>query len=181
MTKVQNLIDRLHDGYRDKSIIKDLKQEGVSFVFSEESKCKLKEMDNIELDEHSETVRTTQCPTCLKYSKEGTIYCGCPSLEQTEKIKNRIDILAGPLYVVKRCKAGERHGPEEWPYHHWKAASAGRNCRKREYESVAKRWIEDPDYRVTQQIHGWTLEYCMFLDCLKTIKINYKATRGERD
>ena len=44
MTELQNLVDRLQDGHRDKSIIKGLKQEGVSNVFSEESKRKLKEM-----------------------------------------------------------------------------------------------------------------------------------------
>ena len=49
MTEMQNLVDKLQDGCRDKSIIKDLKQEGVSNVFSEESKRKLKEMDKIEL------------------------------------------------------------------------------------------------------------------------------------
>ena len=59
------------DGYRDKSIMKHFKQEDVSNVFSEESKRKLKEMDNIELYELSETVRTTQCPTCLRHSKKG--------------------------------------------------------------------------------------------------------------
>ena len=44
---MQNLVDRVQDGYRDKSIIKDLKTEGVSNVFSEESKRKPKEMGNI--------------------------------------------------------------------------------------------------------------------------------------
>ena len=115
MTEMQNLVDRLQDGYRDKSIIKDLKQEGVSNVFSEESKRKLKEMSNIELYEHSETVRTTQCPTCLRHSKEGITYCGCgkcliPSQEQADKIRSRIDIFADPLFEVKRGRAGERQG-----------------------------------------------------------------------
>ena len=61
---MQNLVDRVQDAYRDKSIIKDLKKECLSNVFSEESKRKLKEMGNIELYELGETVRTTQCPTC---------------------------------------------------------------------------------------------------------------------
>ena len=55
MTEMQILVDRLQDGCRDKSIIKDLRQEGVSNLFSEESKRKLKEMGNIELYELSET------------------------------------------------------------------------------------------------------------------------------
>ena len=77
MIAMQNLVDRLQDGYRDKSIIKNLKQEGVSNVFSEESKRKLNEMGNIELYEISETVRRTQYLICLKHSKEGIIHCGC--------------------------------------------------------------------------------------------------------
>ena len=94
MTEMQNLVYKLQDGYRDKSIIKDLKQGGVSNVSSEESKRQLKEMENIELYELSETVRTTQCPTCLKHSKEGTIYCGCGkclmlSQAHTDKIKKK--------------------------------------------------------------------------------------------
>ena len=50
----------------DKSSIKNLKPESVSSVFIEESKRKQKEMGNIEFFELSETVRTTQCPICLK-------------------------------------------------------------------------------------------------------------------
>ena len=76
VTEIRNLVDGVQDGYRDKSIIKDLKHQGVSNVFSEESKRKLKEMGNIELYELGESVRTTQCPTCLRHAKEGTINCG---------------------------------------------------------------------------------------------------------
>ena len=68
LTEMQNLVDRLQDGHLDKSIIKDLEQDGVSNVFREESKRKLKEMGNIELHELCETVRTTQCPICSKHS-----------------------------------------------------------------------------------------------------------------
>ena len=62
-----------------------------------------------------------------------------------------------------------------------KAVEAAQNCRKREYESIAKRWRDDPSYRDTQQKHGWSLEYCMFLDNFKKIPITYKATRRERN
>ena len=44
MTEMQILVGRLQDGYRDKSVIEDLKQESVSNVFSEESKRKSKKM-----------------------------------------------------------------------------------------------------------------------------------------
>ena len=130
-------------------------------VFSEESKRKLKEMGNIELYELGETVRTTQCLACLRNSKEGANYCGCGeclilSQEHTDKIKRRIDFHADPLFVVERRKTGERHGPEEWQYHHWKAVDAAKNCKKREYESIAKRLRDDLSYWDTQQEHGWT-------------------------
>ena len=81
MTEMQYLVDRLQDGYLDKSIIKDLNQEGVSDVFSEESKRKLKEMGNIELYELSETVRMSQMCFILKKMLETfprrKNYCGC--------------------------------------------------------------------------------------------------------
>ena len=122
---MHNLVDRLQDGYR----------ECVSDVFSEESKRNLKEMGNIELYELSETVRTTRCPICLKHSKYGTIYCGCgkcliPPNEHEEKIRKRIDILAEPLYVVKRGRQGQRHDHEEWQYHHWKAFDAAKKLQQ---------------------------------------------------
>ena len=75
LTKIQTLVDRLQDGSRTKSIMNDLKQDGLSNVFSEASRLEIKEMGNIELYELGETVRTNQCPTCLRRSKEGKVYC----------------------------------------------------------------------------------------------------------
>ena len=90
ITKIQTLVDRQQDGYRTKPIM------------SEASRRTIKEMGNIESCELGETVRTTHCPSCLRYSKEGTVYCLCakclmPSPEQTERTKNRIDIISDPL------------------------------------------------------------------------------------
>ena len=92
---MKTLVDRLQDGYR------------TSNVSSEASRRKIKEVGNVELFELGEAVRTTQCSSCLRYSKEGTVYCLCgkclvPSPEQIEKHRNRIDIISDPLYVVKQ-------------------------------------------------------------------------------
>ena len=65
MTEMRHLVDSLQDGYRDKSIIEDLKPQSVSYVFNEESKGKLKEMGNTELYEFGEAVRTTQYSVCF--------------------------------------------------------------------------------------------------------------------
>ena len=45
-TKTQTLVDGLQDGYRTKSIIKDLKQEGVPNLFSEESRLVKGELEH---------------------------------------------------------------------------------------------------------------------------------------
>ena len=147
---------------------------------SQASKRAIKEMGNIELYDLGETVRTTQCPACLRHSKEGTVYCVCgkclmPSPDQTESIKYRIDIISDPLYVVQQGVRGVRHGPGEWQYHHWKAQDATKNVRKRDYTTIAKRWQYDPSH-----LHGWTLEYCIFLDWLNTVDIESQAPREER-
>ena len=98
-----------------------LKQER-SNVFSEASKRATKEIGNLELYELEETVRTTQCLACSRHSKkwDGVLRCGkclMPSLEQSERIRNRIDIIPDPLYIVKKRVRGERRGHEDWQYH----------------------------------------------------------------
>ena len=78
MTKIQTSVeDNQQDGYRIKSIVDGLGKKGFSSVFSEASRRTIKEMDNIEFFELGETVRTTQCPSCLRYSQEGTFHCLC--------------------------------------------------------------------------------------------------------
>ena len=89
MTKIQTLVGKLQDGYRTNSIINDLEKKGISNTFSEASRRTIKDMGNIELYELGETFRSIQCPSCLSYSKEGTVYCSCciclmPSPEQTD-------------------------------------------------------------------------------------------------
>ena len=76
--------------------------------------------------------------------------------------------------------SARRRGNEEWQHHHWKAVDAVRNCKKREYTSVARRWPHEAPCRNTQTYLGWSLEYCPFLDHLKTIQITCNATQGER-
>ena len=60
------------------------------------------------------------------------------------------------------------------------AVDAAQNCRKRWFSSIAGICSDDAYCRDTQQHHGWSLEYCTFLDYLKKIPITYSATQGER-
>ena len=101
------------------------------------------------------------------------------SLHQA-KIKNRIGITSNPLYFIKECHSGERHGPAEWQYDHWKATDATRGVNKIGYKSIAHRWLTDPRYQDSQWSHGSTLEYCKYQDDLKTVSVDHVASWDER-
>ena len=66
ITKMQTVVDRLHNGYRTKSIMNDLKQGGKSNKFREASRREMNEMGNMEVHELGETNRTTQRSSCLR-------------------------------------------------------------------------------------------------------------------
>ena len=51
----------------------------------------------------------------------------------------------------------------------------------RDFKSIEHRWFTDPQYQESQWSHGWTLEYCKYLDYLKTVNLDYVATWAERD
>ena len=59
-------------------------------------------------------------------------YIFLPSLEQTEEIKNQSDIMSNPLFITKEGHTGERHGPTQWQYDHWKATDATTAVKKTE-------------------------------------------------
>ena len=103
----------------------------------------IKEMGNIEVHDLGETCRTIQCPSCLKKTKEGTVFFLC---ERTEKIKNRIGIISNPLHIIKEGHTGERHVPTQWQHDHWKAKDATIAVKKRDFESIEHRWLADPQY-----------------------------------
>ena len=49
------------------------------------------------------------------------------------------------------------------------------------FSSIARRWTDEDFYQYTQQYHGWSLEYCLFLDYLKTIQIRPTTLLKEND
>ena len=78
-------------------------QEGVSNVFSKESKRKLKEMDNIELHELSETIRTTQCPIyAWNIPKKGQFTADAVSVWYSLK-NTQIKIKEESIYLQSLC------------------------------------------------------------------------------
>ena len=67
-----------------------------------------------------------------------------------------------------------------WQYHHWKAKDGSTNVDKRGYSTVAERRRDDPSYRQTQQDHGWTLEYCIFLVYLQNSRNRAQGDLGRK-
>ena len=114
---------------------------------------------------------TSRCTNLAKQSEQLSVLhaCGIPKKGQFTACAVSVD----PLGVIKR---GVR-GPEDWQCHHWKAKDVTKNVKKIDYTTIAKRWKDDPSHRETQQVHGWTLKYCIFLDYLKTVEIEHQATR----
>ena len=51
---------------------------------------------------------------------------------------------------------------------------------KKGHDSIVIRWQEDEKYRNSQQAHGWTEEFCRYLDHLTTIDISYTAPWHQR-
>ena len=61
-------------------------------------------------------VQSSSMPIVLEEFQRRKSLLLMPSLEQTEKIKNRIGILSNPLSIMKGGLSGERHGPTQWQY-----------------------------------------------------------------
>ena len=75
---------------------------------------------------------------------------------------------------------GAKHGLSQWQYDHWKAGDATKGARKKGKDFIVQRWQEDETYRASQTVHGWTEEYCRYLDDLAPIHMSYVATWKER-
>ena len=108
-----------------------------SSLFSEAPRLKIKEMDNFEENELGETVRTTQCSSCLRYYKERTVYslcCEClDDFDINKQKESQIELTSSQTL----CTSSNRefveyavHGPEDWQEHQWKAKGATRNVKR---------------------------------------------------
>ena len=64
------------------------------------------------------------------------------------------------------CPRGKKHGEAQWHRDHWKAMDARRGAWKHDQGSIAIRWQEGEKYRNSPKAHGWTEEYCRYLDYL---------------
>ena len=121
-TKIQTLVDGLQDGYRTKSIIKDLKQERcIQSVQWRIKTCGKGEGEHWVHTKFGQTTRKIQCPSCWKYSKERTVLLLMWNMTYVFRWKKlkilRIELSSSQIspYVIAQGKSGERHG-------HWRVA-----------------------------------------------------------
>ena len=156
-----------------------------SIKFSEEFSRAIHELGNIELHELGQICRTDQCQSCLKHVPEGLIFCSCgiclrPDEEQIQWIKAPVEAIIVPYYLARvNYSRGNRHGEAQWQKDHSEARDARRGARRKNHDSIVLRWQNDEMYRESQKVHGWTEDYCWYLDCLTKIDISHSATPAE--
>ena len=138
----------------------------------------LKTLGNIELYELGEMSTTIECRACLKCAPEGLIYCSCgvcfmPSPEQRKRITIQFEVVSVPYYIVRvDYSRGAKHCESQWQHDHWKARAAKRGATRKKHDAIELRWKNDDKYRAFHTFHGWTKEYCLYLDYLTTFGIS---------
>ena len=57
---------------------------------------------------------------------------------------------------------------------------ARRGAKRKGHDSIVIGWQEGEKYRHSHEVHGWTEEFCRYLDHLTTINIFYTAPWNQR-
>ena len=148
-------------------------------IFSEESSRTIHEIGNIELCELGQM--TVQYYSCWKHLLEGLAFCFCGvclRLDEAtiKRIKVRFQalIVLYDLALINRSR-GKKHGETQCQQDRWNAMDARRGAWKHGEDTVEIRWRQDEEYKNSQLAHGWTEEYCRYLDYLTTIDITCTA------
>ena len=108
--------------------------------------------------------------------------CLRPDEDTINSIKARFQALIAPHYLARVNRSrGKKHGESQWQKDHWKAMDAKKGANKRDKDTtILIRWQEDGEYRISQWSHGWTENYCRYLDYFTTIDISDFAPDHQR-
>ena len=159
---------------------------GKSIKFGEESSRTIHELGHVELHELGEISRIVQCQSCLKRVPEGLVFfsngmCLRPDGEQIQRTKTRFEVMIVPYYhALVNYPSGKRHGEAQWQKDHSKRRPH-KKARKNNHDSIVLGWQNDEQYRESQKDHGWTEDYCRYLDYLTTIVISDSAPWHQRN
>ena len=104
--KIQEVVGKLRNGSRTKSILEDLGNPENPVKFSADSNRIFHEMGKIELYELGKISRTVQCHSCLKHIQERLTFCSCgvclrPDEETIQTISARVQALMVPYYLAR--------------------------------------------------------------------------------
>ena len=177
-------IERAKIGSKNICIRDDQAKEKM--VYSKESSRAVFEMGNVELIELKKS--SVQCPSCLHYVFEGTLFGKCGTDAADHDVMNRIkeasEILEAPYYrtsmIVTR---GGKCGPNPWPQHHHKTRDALRSATKgeRTFTSIWDRWQNDEIYRQSQLAHNWSDAWVRYVDHIVHFNIYHNAPQSQRE
>ena len=156
-------------------------------IFSEESRRIIHELGNLELYELGQKSRTVQCHSCYKPMPEGLKLLHMRNMPQTKRRYNETNwnTIKNLDCVTLVCPYQQLQMQKVWWISMAKRSleSEGRHKssdKKKGKDAITLRWQQDEQYRESQMVHGWTEEYCKYLDYLQTIDIDCAATWWHR-
>ena len=85
-------------------------------------------------------------------------------------------------YMQFQTKRGAKHGSHPYQEHHLRAKDLMRMLKKIDgnYKTMIDGFQRDEIFRESQLAHGWTEEWCKYLDYLYTVDISHQASPEQR-
>ena len=183
-SRVRELIKKIEKHPHRQALQADLRQNNAYNSFSEKSKKMIKDMGNVELFELFETDPKTQSTECLLYWSLGIIYCTCGHLlKEVKPVEAPFNVrwtFSIPNYVIKKGRPHDnRHGKTQEQRDHFVAHNLRRRCKKRGFEGIHDRSLNDEIFGASQLDRDRTEEVCIQMDEIAQKDFSHHMTQGE--
>ena len=162
-----------------KEILKDDSPE--ENIPSEKAVKKIHEAGNCELHEIQQRTDKVQWQRCYSYIEAGFQVCPCGG--QPNMSEEMLSSIRQKFYATHcRClhdipRNARRHGAQPWHKHHFLAKEFLRKIgEKGIYLSILDRFQNDEVFHASQLHKNWTIEWCEYLDYIRTIGISHRAS-----
>ena len=184
--QIQKVVDKLRTGSHVRSIIEDMGKTGKSISSAKSRVVQFTNWETLSCTSWEKHPEPCKCQSCLKHVPEGLVFCSysvClrPNEEQIQRIKTRVEVMIVRYNQARvNYSRGKKQEEGPWQKEHWKAEDALRGARKNNHDSIVLRCQKDEKYRESSRVHGWTEDYCRYLDYLTTIDISCSAPWHQR-
>ena len=184
-SRVRELVKKIENHPHRQALEADLQQNNAYNLFSEKSKKKNQDMDNVELFEFCETILEVQCKECLLYWNQGIVYCTCGHLLRENQssrgiLRWTLDLLSTPNYVIKKERPhGNRYGKTKGRGDPYIAHNLRKRCIKRGFEGIHDSFQEDSTFRESQISIDRTEEVCIQMDKDAQKDFTYRTSHDE--